>query len=310
MAWSNFAAPLDGSRSILPAELGDLWDNFADLLLDAGGDWSLNSTAMTAIRDSGLITAATVVDITAGGQFSGDLAYAMLNTLFAPADFVTAGADEGVDETGVDELFGDGSVNPAILPGIEVTAVWNILRRALINGPAGVFDDGLDGMLCLLPDEGATIPGGSLCHTWPQNTARRRYVAGTPGATEDVTLRISGVFETAYYDDGTDVDLDGTDEYYNVGGSYGEQGGNNRYRLEVSNPAAIFNLNPRPHELANELRAHDYQMTIPIHDGATVRLVADSVDEVEIRNIDDLESSGVPEISQPYAGQHIAVHLP
>jgi hypothetical protein len=108
-------------------------------------------------------------------------------------------------------------------------------------------------------------------------------MGGTSGTSYQVTLRFRGVVEQKTYFGGTNTG------YWNVGGTP-DGGAFNIYQLNTSDPMATYYLNSGTSGIYNCF-ALDYQETITIKGGATVSLIAQTVDGHQIKNIDP---SGTP----------------
>ncbi len=135
----------------------------------------------------------------------------------------------------------------------------------------------LSGLRWELPCLSQTTP--ELCTTF-DNLSDDATLAGG-GTTYDVTLRIRGVIEPKSYDGGTEGDgwnQDGVpaDDTANI------------YALLVTDPPATYYVNSGTTRLGTELYAEaiDFEMTIAAATGATVTLRAESLDALQIRNID------------------------
>jgi len=162
----------------------------------------------------------------------------------------------------------------------------------------------LSGLRWELPCIAQTSP--ALCTTL-DGLADETTLAG--GATNyDVTLRIRGIIEPKTYDGGTAGDgwnRDGTPANDTA----------NIYALAISDPQAIYYVNSGTTRLASELYAEaiDFEMTVSMSGGVTVALQADSVDALQIRNIDangdPIVIPDVPPAPDPYDGQFVQMDV-
>jgi len=97
-------------------------------------------------------------------------------------------------------------------------------------------------------------------------------VGGNPSTVYDVDLRVRGVVEMNSYSGGTVYTP--TYVYKNATGGLTNV---NRYKLIVSDPPATYYLN-RGSFSEYDITTLDYNVTVPIRGGATISLVADSID--------------------------------
>jgi uncharacterized protein YceK len=137
---------------------------------------------------------------------------------------------------------------------------------------AAVFGTSLSGLQWILTDTSAAVGGVQNCR---QSMTTATFMGGDPTVTYQVTLRFRGIVETKTYTGGTVlapfVNQDGAPDgtVWNV------------YKLVVSNPAHTYFLNSGVSGL-HHIFGVDYQITIPIQGGASVTLVADSIDGQQI----------------------------
>ncbi|MBI4702684.1 MAG: hypothetical protein HY744_16300, partial [Deltaproteobacteria bacterium] len=155
----------------------------------------------------------------------------------------------------------------------------------------------LGGLLWALPCEDEIDENACKAGQMQNSTA----VDGTPGAVYEVQLRLRGVAEQNSYAGGA-----ATGMFY--AGGEPDNDGWNAYRIEVSAPAQHYFLN---HGSTGTLHcfAIDYAVTIPIAGGATVSILADAMDGVQVCNCDaegePIIVPGVQAVAQPYDGQFV-----
>ncbi len=136
---------------------------------------------------------------------------------------------------------------------------------------------------------------------------------GTPGTMYDVTVRVRGVVEPKDYIEGEQ----GPGGFY-VGGRPGEMNNYNVYLLRVSSPAQDYFFNSIGEQLAHNAYSMDYEATLTIEGGATLRFVASDSNCLAIANCAEPQDESVcnpitiasletdhPELDQPYDGQFI-----
>jgi hypothetical protein len=117
---------------------------------------------------------------------------------------------------------------------------------------------------------------------------------GRRGATYDVTLRVRGLFEPTRMEGGTAPDA--THPYFVVGGE-NKSSDYSQWSIEVSSPKAVYTLNNYP-RTSHTIYKEDFQITIPVAAGATVRIsTVDSND----RQIDN-GAMGLPDRRQILEG--------
>lgn len=177
--------------------------------------------------------------------------------------------------------------------------LYPIPEAAMNNISCGT--PGFTGLSWLLPCINTVSSTGCSC----VNTVSNSYVLGGDVDTiYNVTFRIRGAVELTNYLGGTDYGSSGHVRLNPTGNSDGNQ---NRYRLTVSNPAGNYALNHGVYSNA-ALSVLDYEVTIPMRGGATITLVADAVDGVQLRNltnvsVSDNDSNYPIVVDQPYQGQ-------
>lgn len=122
--WSHFTSYLDGTRSIAKAERDELYDNLVTLLVDCESSESLDSAAMTAIKDSGLLTDIAKRTGAAVERFEAVLqAVAADFSNFSTVESAALSA-EGLSSTQRDAI---------VAAEIEDYRLWNYYRR-IIDG--------------------------------------------------------------------------------------------------------------------------------------------------------------------------------
>lgn len=186
-----------------------------------------------------------------------------------------------------------GSLGP-----IELVETWPIL--GFEGGGPGTIQDALSGLMWLLPNTGNI--SSVVCSTLP-TTEVNAILPGDVSTTYNVQLRFRGVVEQKTYLGGTN---DGA--FYQTGGSPAVDN-YNVYALIISNPPQTYYLNRGTSGLTT-VNAIDYTKTIPMNGGATVTLLAQSIDNQEIKNQDGSGSNpfsvpGITNPAQPYDGQFI-----
>lgn len=163
----------------------------------------------------------------------------------------------------------------------------------------------LSGLRWELPCMAQTTP--ELCTTLDQ-LSDDTTLAGATGTTYDVTLRIRGVVEPKTYTGGTAGDG------WNRDGAPANDTAN-IYALVISSPAAVYYVNSGTTRLPSELYAEavDFEMTIAVDSGATITLQADSLDALQIRNIDangmPIVVPDVPPAPDAYDGQFVQMDV-
>ena len=133
-------------------------------------------------------------------------------------------------------------------------------------------------------------------------------LSGATGSTYEVVLRIRGIIEPKTYTGGTAGDG------WNRDGIPANDTAN-IYALGISSPPATFYVNSGTTRLGSELYAEaiDFEMTIIVAGGATVQLQADSIDALQIRNIDEngvpIIVPDVPPAPDAYDGQFVQMDV-
>ena len=103
---------------------------------------------------------------------------------------------------------------------------------------------------------------------------------GRRGAIYDVTLRIRGLFEPPRIDGGS---VPAPSHPYFVVGGEDESTDYSQWRIEVSEPEAIYTLNNYP-RTSHTIYKEDFQVTIPVAAGARVRVQTVDSNDREIDN--------------------------
>jgi hypothetical protein len=206
-------------------------------------------------------------------------------------DDETAGGDAGLVDATAGEPFG-------------------IDRDVPDAGPATV----LTGLRWELPCTNPSTPAACACAV---SAAKAATLQGSDGQGYDVTLRFRGVVEVKTYagaasGDATGAFAGGANASFFVAGGTPANDAWNVYELDVSDPKQVFYLNAAPSPV-DYVFGMDYIATIRMNAGATVTLVASSVEGKEIQN---LGPEGVPlvvaEVSpapEPYGGQFIQLDV-
>lgn len=167
----------------------------------------------------------------------------------------------------------------------------------------------LDGLLWELPITG---PGPDDVQIWPTPIVDSNVLSSTAVQhVFTVRLRIRGVAEDNFYIGGAVVA--GTGSFCYDGGAEQVHTGRNIYSLSVSNPVKTYFLNHNPLGYTG-VRITDFQFTVHVATGATVTLIADHVDGIEVPNTGLLQVPvpiGDPPIrvTQPYDGQFLQMDV-
>jgi len=144
----------------------------------------------------------------------------------------------------------------------------------------------------------------------PQSTT----VQGTAGVTYAVTLRFRGAVEQKTYSGGADGGLvaTGTNASFFVAGGAPSADGYNVYSLTISAPAQTVYLNSGTSYIGH-CWPIDYTVTLPMQSSASVSLSADTVDGIEITNLDangnPIVVPGIPPAPTAYNGQFIQMDV-
>ncbi len=134
-------------------------------------------------------------------------------------------------------------------------------------------------------------------------------LGGTTGQSYLATLRFRGVIEQKGYSGGT---ASSSSPWY-TGGTPSSSTWN-IYSLQISSPAQTYYLNNGP-DSSYYCIAIDYTETVQMDAHATVTLYADSVDGLEIKNLDDATPQvpivvpGIAPAPDAYNGQFIQVDV-
>jgi hypothetical protein len=138
MAWTYFTSYLDGTRPIRKAERDELFDQLA-LNLPCPPRYSVNATALTAVKTSLLTTDRLQLDDTLGSPITGRLESvlaAISSTAFVnyAAARAAALASESLTETDLTAILGD---------SVDAYRLWNFYKRWIDNlipsAPAPTF---------------------------------------------------------------------------------------------------------------------------------------------------------------------------
>jgi len=161
----------------------------------------------------------------------------------------------------------------------------------------------LDGLRWELPCT-KSVADPTVCETLP-SVSTSATMGGVPGTTYQVTLRFRGVVEISRYDGGA------ADGYWQVGGAPPAGSTINVYGLVVSSPPQTYYVNQG---ISNRVAVPlDYTETIPIDAGATVTLLAESIDSFELRNLDasgqPIVIPGVAPAPLPFDGQFVQMDV-
>ena len=144
----------------------------------------------------------------------------------------------------------------------------------------------------------------------PQSTT----VQGTAGVTYAVTLRFRGVVEQKTYSGGADGGMaaTGTTASFFVEGATPAGDGYNVYSLTISAPAQTVYLNSGTSYIGH-CWPIDYTVTLPMQSSASVSLSADTVDGIEITNLDangnPIVVPAIPPAPAAYDGQFIQMDV-
>lgn len=164
----------------------------------------------------------------------------------------------------------------------------------------------LTGLSWSLPCGEEANPTACFC---PEDVSNSLVLEGVPGASYEVTFRVRGVVELSAYSGGVQL----SPSYFYRGQTSHLLPTFNIYRLSISSPAADYYINNGTSS-SSELTAIDYEMTISIDSGATIELVAESIDGEEIKNlttlsvVDDDPTRPVV-VVQPYDGQFAQIDV-
>jgi hypothetical protein len=103
---------------------------------------------------------------------------------------------------------------------------------------------------------------------------------GKPGTTYDVSLRVRGLFEPTRMEGGTTPDP--ANPWF-VAGGVTRSPDYSQWSIEVSSPAQTYTLNNYP-RTSHTIYRHDFQVTIPVAAGATVRVRVVDANDRQIDN--------------------------
>lgn len=188
--------------------------------------------------------------------------------------------------------------------GSEGATQWYDAVSEIVSNSADLTEDFLDnftGLSWLLPC-GASL-STNICAS-PAVVNDSAVMTGENGVVYKTSFRIRGVVELNGYTGGT-----ATNSPYAVKGATGFTSLVNQYKLVVSNPAATYYLNKGAFTTSN-CTALDYVLTIPVAGGATVQLIADSIDSAQVKNSTTLSTTDDDPtkplvVTQPYDGQFL-----
>jgi len=124
-----------------------------------------------------------------------------------------------------------------------------------------------------------------------------RELGGHAYCTYDLTLRVRGVVEPKNFTGGT-VQF----EHFQTGGTP-VKNDYNFYSLHVSAPEASYTFNRNEQKVGHYVFPIDYQVTIPVHGGATLTMGAYDSNDVAIANHEHVVMPGVQPAPQPFDGQ-------
>ena len=165
---------------------------------------------------------------------------------------------------------------------------------------------GLDGLRVDDPCAGTpdTSTGAVCNHAMPTGagfkSAKDVTIAGTPGTTYDVTLRIRGIVEPTQIDGGMRLDTT-TFKYQNmtwrkvpftIGGTV-NRGDYSQWRITVANPKQEYFLNDYQ-TVGHYIFALDYQVTIQVAANSKLTLDGTDTNEREIVNYEKYTIDGIP----------------
>lgn len=218
------------------------------------------------------------------------------------------------------------TISRALLAVAALSVVACGARTGLDTAPLGSSEDGASGPE-VGPDSGdagddgasaaaslrglrwelpctKSVPDPTVCETLP-SASTSATMGGTPGTTYSVTLRFRGVVEISRYDGGS------ADGYWQIGGAPPADSTINVYALEVSSPAQTYYVNQG---VSNRVAVGlEYTETVSIDAGATVTLLADSRDDLELRNLDassePIVVPGIPPAPAAFDGQFVQMDV-
>jgi hypothetical protein len=103
---------------------------------------------------------------------------------------------------------------------------------------------------------------------------------GRPGTVQEVTLRVRGLFEPTRMEGGTVPDP--AAPWFMVGGT-SPSPDYSQWQIEVSEPKATYTLNAYP-RTSHTIYKEDFQVTIPVAGGASVKVRTIDANDREIDN--------------------------
>lgn len=259
--------------------------NVADPGLSRGGTSGSGGTASTTPQ-------AGTSSVSVGGMNAG-------------GGVAMAGTSTGGSLGGVSAMGGAAGNSPM---GGSSSGTSAMAGAATGGGGAGATDYGdvakaIEGLRIDDPCTGAVTPtpGATCNHVMnPFHVMKDVTIAGTPGTTYDVTLRIRGVVEPTKINGGTRPDTSTTQingkTYRKVPYTVGGTPGDATYQpwlFSVASPPQNYFLNDYG------LTEHstfliDYQVTVPMSGGTKVTLDVNDGNDHEISNYAMLTNDGIP----------------
>jgi hypothetical protein len=169
-----------------------------------------------------------------------------------------------------------------------------------------------------------TPPAGESCSTdvdgGPEEVVTA-MLSGATGTTYRVTLHFRGVVETRIYFGfdaggavGAEIEGGSNPGFFISGGTTPSLNDPyNVYELDISDPPQTYYLNSGPLESPFIVELVDYLATLPMKSGATVTLIANSIDGRERSNGGDdggpVYVPGVPPYPQAFDGQFVQMDV-
>ena len=178
------------------------------------------------------------------------------------------------------------------------TVRFNI-RKSAWPAPMITYAASLDGLQWEMPCIADASGGPSLCSCVDPADVTA-VMGGQAGTIYNVRLRFRGYAELKGYSGGAV----GESEWLYVGGTP-DDNTFNWYALEVSNPPQTYYVNRYTVGQSDRI---DFEATIPIAGGATVKLIARSVDNKQNKNWNNITFSELTDPPQPYNGQFMVMN--